>query len=242
MPDRSQFVHGRGTPQDTAASKTRRPYGRYDTAIFDLDGTLLNTLDDLTASTNHALATFGMPLRTRDEVRQFVGNGILNLIRQAVPQGSSDELISAVYDTFNEHYAAHSLNRTAPYPGVMQVLDHIRADGMRCCVVSNKGDYAVRPLVEHFFPDAFEFACGEREGIRRKPAPDTVFACMRELDTPSERCVYIGDSEVDVICAANAGIDCIIVTWGFRDEDYVRAQGGKTFAHTAEALECLLLA
>ncbi len=242
MRDPSQFVHDSDAPRSAAAVAARRHPGHYDTAIFDLDGTLLNTLDDLAASTNHALTSFGMPRRTRDEVRQFVGNGILNLIRRAVPDGSSDKLVSAVYDAFNEHYAAHSLDRTAPYPGVTQVLNHIRASSMRCCVVSNKGDYAVRPLVEHFFPGSFEFACGEREGIRRKPAPDTVFACMRELDVPPERCVYVGDSEVDVACASNAGIDCVIVTWGFRDEDYVRSRGGQTFARTAAELEHLLLA
>ena len=212
----------------------------YDTAIFDLDGTLLNTLDDLAASTNHALAEFGLPARTRDEVRQFVGNGIMNLIRRAVPGGSSAQLVEAVYACFNEHYAAHSLDITAPYPGVVEVVEHVRALGMRCCVVSNKGDYAVRPLVEHFFPGQFAVAVGEREGIRRKPAPDTVLTCMRELGSTPEQCVYVGDSEVDVQTAANAGIDCVIVTWGFRDEEYVRSQGGTVFAHDTAELEHIL--
>ena len=213
---------------------------RYDTAIFDLDGTLLNTLDDLAASTNHALALHKLPPRSTGEVRQFVGNGIMNLIRRAVPGGSSVELVEQVYASFNEHYAAHSLERTAPYPGILEVVDKIRGRGMRCCVVSNKGDYAVRPLVEHFFPGRFEVAVGERADIRRKPAPDTVLACMRELETPAERCVYVGDSEVDVACAANAGIDCVVVTWGFRDEEYVRSQGGTTFARTMDELGRLL--
>lgn len=215
---------------------------RYSAAIFDLDGTLLNTLDDLAASTNHALAAYGLPPRTTDEVRQFVGNGIMNLIRLATPDGSDAELVEAVYDTFNEHYAAHHLDLTAPYPGIEQVLDDVQAAGMRCCVVSNKGDYAVRPLVEHFFPGVFEVARGECEGIRRKPAPDTVLSCMKALGAAPERCVYVGDSEVDVACAANAGIDCIIVTWGFRAEEYVRSQGGTTFAHDADELRSLLLA
>lgn len=212
----------------------------YDTAIFDLDGTLLNTLDDLHASTNYALQSQGYPTRTRDEVRRFVGNGIYNLIRRAVPEGCDDACIQATYDAFNAHYATHDLVRTAPYPGVAHVLERIREDGMRCCVVSNKGDYAVRPLVEHFFPGVFAVAVGEREGIRRKPAPDTVLACMERLGANPSSCVYIGDSEVDVACAANAGIECIIVTWGFRPEDYLRSKGARTFARTADELERLL--
>lgn len=214
---------------------------RYSTVIFDLDGTLLDTLDDLTASTNHALRTLGMPPRKRKEVRQFVGNGIYNLIRLAVPQNSSARTIDKTYAVFNQHYAEHHLDKTAPYPGVIDIVDRLRAKGMQCCVVSNKGDYAVRPLVEHFFPHRFEVAVGEREDIRRKPAPDTVLACMDELDAEASSCVYVGDSEVDVACARNAGIDCIIVTWGFRDETYVRAHGGTTFAHSASELEALLL-
>ena len=213
----------------------------YTTAIFDLDGTLLNTLDDLAASTNHALLAYGLPTRSRDEVRQYVGNGILNLIRQAVPNGSADDLIQDVYKTFNTHYAEHSLEATAPYPGIEALLDDLHAQGMNCCVVSNKGDYAVGPLVEHFFPGRFEVARGECEGIRRKPAPDTVLSCMDALNVSSSQCVYVGDSEVDVACARNAGIDCIIVTWGFRDEAYVRSQGGTVFAHDCIELRHLLL-
>ena len=244
---------GRTAPQDIRPHRTYDPTGthfntdgrhamRYQTAIFDLDGTLLNTLDDLHASTNHALRAQGFPPRSRDEVRQFVGNGIYNLIRLAVPEGSDARCIDATYDLFNEHYAAHHLDQTGPYPGITSVIDTIRSRGMSCCVVSNKGDYAVRPLVEHFFPGVFDVAVGEREGIRRKPAPDTVLACMDKLQSPPDRCVYIGDSEVDVACAANAGIDCIIVTWGFRDEDFLRTQGATTFAHTADELERLLCA
>ena len=213
----------------------------YTTVIFDLDGTLLDTLDDLAASTNHALHAMGMPPRTRDEVRQFVGNGIYNLIRRAVPHDTDTNAIDQTYNLFNEHYATNHLNKTAPYAGIAQVLNTIRAHGARCCVVSNKGDYAVRPLVEHFFPNCFEVACGEREGIRRKPAPDTVLACIDALGAQSKSCVYVGDSEVDVACAQNAGIDCIIVTWGFRDEHYVRSCGGTVFAHTSEELQRLLL-
>lgn len=215
---------------------------RYTTAIFDLDGTLLNTLDDLAASTNAALAAHGLPGRTTSEVRTFVGNGIRNLIRLAVPEGSSEELIDTVHATFDEHYSQHDMDRTQAYPGVIDLVRRLRSRGMRCCVVSNKGDYAVQPLVEHFFPGLFDFVCGEREkdGIRRKPWPDTVLACMRQFGSAPDDCVYVGDSEVDLQTSKNAGIPCVIVTWGFRNEADLRALGATTFAHTIGELEELL--
>jgi phosphoglycolate phosphatase len=217
---------------------------RYTTVIFDLDGTLLNTLSDLHASTNHALAAHDLPPRSLDEVRSFVGNGIRNLIRLAVPAGSSDELIDTVHADFDAHYAVHNMDQTVPYPGVIELVKTLRDKGIRCCVVSNKGDYAVQPLVQHFFPNMFDVVCGEREkdGIRRKPWPDTVLECMRVVGATKGESVYVGDSEVDLLTAANAGIDCIAVTWGFRDEDFLRAQGATVLTPTAPALARLLLA
>ncbi len=217
---------------------------RYTTVIFDLDGTLLNTLGDLHASTNYALAAHGLPLRSVDDVRAFVGNGIRNLIRLAVPTGSSDELIETVHATFDAHYAAHNLDRTAPYPGVVRLVQTLRDKGLHCCVVSNKGDYAVQPLVQHFFPHMFDVVCGEREkdGIRRKPWPDTVLECMRVVGATKGQSVYVGDSEVDLLTAANAGIDCIAVSWGFREERLLRERGAQVIAHTTDALERSLLA
>lgn len=217
---------------------------RYTTVIFDLDGTLLNTLSDLHASTNHALAAHDLPPRSLDEVRSFVGNGIRNLIRLAVPAGSSDELIDTVHADFDAHYAVHNMDQTGPYPGVIELVKTLRDKGIRCCVVSNKGDYAVQPLVQHFFPNMFDVVCGEREkdGIRRKPWPDTVLECMRVVGATKGESVYVGDSEVDLLTAANAGIDCIAVTWGFRDEDFLRAQGATVLTPTAPALARLLLA
>lgn len=216
---------------------------RYKAAIFDLDGTLLNTLEDLCASTNYALAQHGLPPRSIDEVRQFVGNGIRNLIRLAVYPQTSDELIDQVHATFDAHYRVHNLDRTAPYAGITDLVKRLKCAGMACCVVSNKGDYAVQPLVRHFFPDLFDVVCGEREheGIRRKPWPDTVLACMRATGSTPEESVYVGDSEVDVLTAANADIPHIIVTWGFRSEEAVRTQGGRVFAHSIDELEQLLL-
>lgn len=214
------------------------------TVVFDLDGTLLNTLDDLTTSTNYALSHHGLPLRTRGEVRQFVGNGIRNLIRLAVPSGSSPELIETVHATFDKHYAAHNLDQTAPYPGIIELVQRLREQGVSCCVVSNKGDYAVQPLMEHFFPQLFDFVCGEREreGIRRKPWPDTVLTCMRQVHADPQSTVYVGDSEVDILTAHNANIPCITVLWGFRDEAYLRDQGATQIARTIPELEQLLFA
>lgn len=210
----------------------------YKTVVFDLDGTLLNTLDDLATSTNYALAAHGMPARTTAEVRSFVGNGILNLIRLAVPDGTSEEVVHAVHATFDEHYTAHHLDQTAPYPGVVDVVERLRNDGVACCVVSNKGDYAVQPLVRHFFPGLFDVIVGEREreGIRRKPWPDTVLACIDACGNDPDRCVYVGDSEVDVLTASNAGIDCIVVTWGFRDKDLLIESGATAMADTTDEL------
>ena len=215
----------------------------YRTVIFDLDGTLLNTLDDLHASTNYALAHFDLPSRSLDEVRQFVGNGIRNLIRLAVEPHTDDALIDEVHAVFDEHYSTHNQVLTAPYPGVCELVQKLKDAGVCCCVVSNKGDYAVQPLVEHFFGGLFDVCCGEREkdGVRRKPWPDTVLACMQQTGSTPQSSVYVGDSEVDILTARNAGIPCITVTWGFRDEPYLIEQGAQELAHSTKELEHLLL-
>ncbi|MBR2683522.1 MAG: HAD family hydrolase [Atopobiaceae bacterium] len=213
----------------------------YAAAIFDMDGTLLNTLDDLAASTNAALAAHGMPPRRTDEVRQFVGNGIANLVRLAVPEGTDKATQDAVFDTFCAHYAEHSADHTAPYPGIMDLLDRLHEAGVRCAVVSNKGDFAVQDLVKLYFPGEFDFAVGERKGIRRKPAPDTVLAALEALDVAPADAVYVGDSEVDVATAEASGLDCIIVTWGFRDLDTLIAAGAEVIVDTCdEVLEQIL--
>lgn len=208
----------------------------YSAAIFDLDGTLLNTLDDLAASTNAALAAFGMPGRSTDEVRQFVGNGIPNLIRLAVPAETDADTQKAVFDVFCDHYARHSEDRTAPYPGIMSLLEHLKDKGVACAVVSNKGDFAVQTLVKTYFPGVFTYAVGEREGIRRKPAPDTVFAALDALGVDAADAVYVGDSEVDVATAEASGLDCIVVTWGFRSVQTLLDAGATTLVDTCDEL------
>ena len=213
----------------------------YNAAIFDLDGTLLNTLDDLAASTNAALAAHGMPGRTTDEVRQFVGNGIMNLIRRATPAGTSEDTQRAVFDTFCAHYADHALDATAPYPGIVALLDELRARGVKLAVVSNKGDFAVQELVDHFWKGQLDFAVGEREGIRRKPAPDTVLTALEALGVSADEAVYVGDSEVDVATAAASGLDCICVTWGFRSVQTLLEAGATTLVDTCDQLLDLII-
>ena len=210
----------------------------YNTYIFDLDGTLLSTLDDLAASTNYALRTFHLPERTIDEVRRFVGNGVRKLIERAVPEGEQHPEFEQILDTFRQHYLVHSLDATCPYEGIVEVLSALRQRGKRVAVVSNKFYAATAELCRHFFGDMVEVAIGEREGIRKKPAPDTVLEALRQLGVGKEGAVYVGDSEVDLETAGNCSLPCISVLWGFRDRDFLLAHGATTFINSpAELLD-----
>ncbi len=204
---------------------------RYHTYIFDLDGTLLDTLTDLAASCNYALRTHGMPEHSIDDVRRFVGNGVRLLMERAVPGGAGHPDFEATFATFREHYMQHSLDTTRPYPGIPEVLAELKKRGCRLAVVSNKMMAATVELCHHFFPDTIEVAIGENEaaGIRKKPAPDTVFAALKELGVEKDRAVYVGDSDVDFKTSVNAGIPCVSVLWGFRDRDFLIQHGAKTF-------------
>ena len=211
---------------------------KFKTFIFDLDGTLLNTLNDLAASTNHALLTNGMAERSIDEVRQFVGNGVRLLIERAVEPGTDKATIDRVFADFKTHYMHHSLDTTRPYDGIMDMLHELRHRGIRIAVVSNKLYAATRELCHHFFADTVEVAIGEKEGIRRKPSPDTVIEAMLELGVDKADADYVGDSDVDIATAKNCGIPCISVLWGFRDKDFLIEHGAQTFvSHPSELLE-----
>ena len=190
---------------------------KFEAILFDLDGTLLDTLDDLTDSANHALAALGYPARTKSEVRRALGDGARQLIERAMPEGSTQEDIARALPLFQAHYAANMAHKTAPYPGVMELLAALRADGVKVGVVSNKFDGAVKPLCRKYFGDLVQVAMGEREaeGVRRKPAPDAVFAALCALDVPADRTLYVGDSDVDVLTARNAALRCLAVSWGF---------------------------
>ena len=215
----------------------------YSTAIFDLDGTLLDSLEDLHLSTNAALATHDMPPHSIDDVRRFVGNGIRKLVERAVPAGTGAAEQEAVYEDFCAHYAAHCEDHTGPYPGIRELLARLRAAGVRLAVVSNKGDFAVQELVARQFPGAFDAILGENEaaGIRKKPAPDMVEAALARMGADRDGMVYIGDSEVDVQTAASVGCPCISCTWGFRSVDDLLAAGATTFVNTPAELERVLL-
>lgn len=198
---------------------------KYQLLIFDLDGTILDTLEDLCDSTNYALTINGFPARSITEVRSFVGNGIRKLIERAVPDGTDSELLDKVYVDFSQHYKAHCADKTRPYDGILELLARLKEEGYQTAVVSNKADFAVQSLCKDYFPDIFDFVVGEREGIRRKPYPDSVNEVMTRLQTVKENTLYIGDSEVDLQTAKNAGIDSVAVTWGFRDKEYLKEQG-----------------
>lgn len=201
----------------------------YDTYVFDLDGTLLSTLGDLAASCNHALRANGMPERTIDAVRRFVGNGVKKLMERSIPGGLDNPLFEKTFADFRQHYMHHNLDTTCPYPGVMEMLESLRSRGKKVAVVSNKFYAATQALCKHFFGDLVDVAIGEREGIRKKPAPDTVNEALAQMNVGKERAVYIGDSDVDIMTANNCGMPCISVLWGFRDYDFLVEHGATIF-------------
>lgn len=195
--------------------------------IFDLDGTLLNTLDDLADSTNYALSKFGYPTRTIEEVRQFVGNGVAKLIERAIPDGKNNSNFEKCLSIFKENYAQNMYNKTAPYNGIIEMLSNLKSKGIKIAVVSNKFDLAVKELCKKYFEGFIDFAAGENEaqGINKKPAPDTVLSVLRKFSFSPEDAIYVGDSDVDIMTAKNSNMPCISVTWGFRDEKFLLKSG-----------------
>lgn len=208
----------------------------YEVIIFDLDGTLLDTLDDLHASVNAALAAFSYPARTREEVRAFVGNGIAKLIERALGEKTKD--FNEVLEYFKTHYGAHCMDKTKPYEGIKELLQTLQDKGVKAAVVSNKADFAVQKLAREYFDGLLCMSVGEDEahGIRKKPAPDSLLKVIETLGVDKENAVYVGDSEVDIQTAQNAGVPCVSVTWGFKDKDFLVENGGKIFAKNAEEL------
>ena len=214
---------------------------KYKLAIFDLDGTILDTLEDLADSTNFTLAKHGMPPRTLDEIRAFVGNGIRNLILKAVPCECPDELIEEIQADFTAHYKVNCVNKTRPYAGIIELLKELRGQGVLTAVVSNKPDYGVKTLVELHFKGLFDASVGERPEFRRKPAPDSVNFVLETLGVAKEDAVYIGDSDVDVATAANSGLPCIAVEWGFRSRAFLEAHGAKLIVSSPEEVKKVIL-
>ena len=214
-----------------------------DTVVFDLDGTLLDTLDDLMNSVNYALESNGYPARTRDEVRRFVGNGILLLMQRALPSGQENPGFDKVFAGFKEHYGIHCNDLTKPYEGIMELLELLKEKGVKMAIVSNKADFAVKELSEIYFKGIIPVAIGEKEseGIRKKPAPDTVMEALRQLGSTTENAVYVGDSEVDLATAENCGMDYILCEWGFREREKLEELGGKVFVKKPSEIADLIL-
>ena len=201
-------------------------------AVFDLDGTLLDTLDDLTNSVNYVLENFGMPKRSRSDYRKFFGSGIAYAVRCAAPEGTNEEVISDMVALFRKHYNVHCMDNTRPYNGIPEMMRALAARGYKLAIVSNKIDSAVKELNKRFFADCVSVAIGEKPGVKRKPARDMVDAALAELGSAGGDAVYIGDSEVDLLTAENSGLPCIAVLWGFRDKDLLLEKGAAIFAET----------
>lgn len=201
----------------------------FETYVFDLDGTLLETLKDLAASTNYALRTHNMPEHSIEDVRMFVGNGVKKLMERAIPNGIENPQFEDVYATFRQHYLEHNLDTTKPYEGIPELLAELKARGKKLAIVSNKFYAATQELARHFFPDTIEVAIGERENIKKKPAPDTVIEALRQLGASRETAVYIGDSDVDIMTAKNCDMPCVSVLWGFRDKEFLMEHGATFF-------------
>lgn len=204
------------------------------TIVFDMDGTVLNTLEDLTVSMNYVLDRFNMPGHRLEEYRLFFGNGVKEALRLSLPEGASADIIDEMMVVFKEHYDAHCLDRTRPYDGIVDVMRQLKEKGYRLAIVSNKIDSAVKELNDRFFADYVDTALGEKTGINRKPAPDMVDAALKEMGSTKEESIYIGDSEVDLMTARNSKLPCISVLWGFRDKKYLIEQGADCFADRPE--------
>ncbi len=213
---------------------------KIDTIIFDLDGTLLNSLGDLHACFNHAIKSFGYPERSLNEIKSFVGNGIKKAIERALPKPVEDRDLNKIVDYFRIYYRDHMLEFTKPYDGIIEMLEEARKKGFKLAVVSNKYDDEVKMLVKNYFGKYIDIAIGEGHGIRKKPEVDGVIEAINELDSNLKRAIFVGDSDVDIKTAKNAGIHCISVTWGFRDRNFLMAEGAEYFAnHPKEILEII---
>lgn len=214
---------------------------KYNTIIFDLDGTLLNSLEDLCDSVNAALTVYQYPTRTLSEVKSFVGNGVGMLVKRALPQDASEETFTKVLDAFKKHYELHMQDKTRPYSGILPMLDKLKEVKLSTAIASNKFDLAVKKLAKQYFGDCIDLAIGESETIPKKPSPEGVNQILSDLHSQKEKAIYIGDSETDVQTAKNAGVLCIGVTWGFRTRETLLQEGADYIVDTAEELLSLIL-
>ena len=193
--------------------------------VFDMDGTILNTIEDITLCVNYILEKYGMPIRTVEEVKFFVGNGLLKTLKRSVPDDCSDDMIERIYPEFTAYYKEHSNINTKPYEGIVEVIKELRRRGYKTAVVSNKRDEAVSSLCEIFYKDVFDISLGDKDGMKVKPAPDMVHYVLNELGVKNDEAVYIGDSDVDIMTAVNSEMDYISVSWGFRSREFLIEHG-----------------
>ena len=212
---------------------------KYKAVLYDMDGTVLDTLEDLHDSVNAGLAHFGLPATSLQTTRAGLGNGALHLLRVSMP-GQPEELVQQMLSWYVPWYQSHCRIKTRPYDGILPLMERLREKGIRQAIVSNKPDGAVRELAETFFAGLMDVVVGDSPAVRRKPAPDTVLRAAEQMGLTAADCVYVGDTEVDLRTAENAGMDCITVTWGFREEEELLAAGAKLIAHDVAELEALL--
>lgn len=209
---------------------------KYEAVLFDLDGTLTDTLEDLKNSVNFALSQFGFPERSIDEVRSFVGNGVRRLVFLSVPEGTDEKTAEDCLAVFKAYYKEHSLVNTKPYDGIIPMLERLRKNGFRTAVVTNKMDSAAQDIVRIFFDGLIDAAVGQIDGVAQKPEPDGIFLALEKLGVEKEKSLYVGDSEVDCKTAENAGIPCIGVSWGFRGRSVLEANGAAAVIDRPEDL------
>ena len=214
---------------------------KYKAVIFDMDGTILNTLEDLKNATNYSLRQFGMPERSLEEVRMFVGNGIRKLVERAAPSGTSEEKIAQVFDVFLEYYEIHSADNTSPYPGILELVEKLKKSGIKTAVSTNKADVPAQELGREYFNGIFDLIVGQQDGLKVKPAPDSVNKILSILDIQKKDAIYIGDSDVDVQTAKNSGLDFIGVSWGFRGREFLEKNGAKNIVDNANEILDLVI-
>lgn len=214
---------------------------KYKAVIFDMDGTILNTLEDLKNATNYSLRQFGMPERSLEEVRMFVGNGIRKLVERAVPAGTPEEKIAQVLDVFLEYYEIHSADNTSPYPGILELVEKLKKSGIKTAVSTNKADVPAQELGREYFNGIFDLIVGQQDGLKVKPAPDSVNKILSILDIQKKDAIYIGDSDVDVQTAKNSGLDFIGVSWGFRGREFLEKNGAKNIVDNANEILDLVI-
>lgn len=210
---------------------------RYDAILFDMDGTVVDSLQDICDAVNHAMRRYGLREYRPAEIARYLGYGARHLLKMTLPQDATDDFLDEVLAYYKPYYAAHTGDKTRPYAGILPMMERLKKAGLRLAIISNKPDAAVQPLVEKYFSGLVELAVGEREGVRRKPWPDMIEAAEEKLGAARERCLYVGDSEVDVETAKNAGIDCVSVTWGFRSRAELERAGAGVIVDAPEDLE-----